>query len=220
MENKGLKLEDVFDLLTGGNYEYYMHGTGRAGDGNQAEVIASIFKHGLRTYKGRLYLTSEFFGDGAEVKETWDSVKHKMDNWEHIGSKHIVIVRLPKEFINQKADEITGEREEACCVEVDEGNDEPTLYINPIFVLGCYHAETGTITMNPNFKKELSPEIRAQLKKKYDKALKDFDEKNKKILEQISGRCGGKNKIPDPDPENKVEGPFTLDNTDKFFGEE
>ena len=169
------KLEEFKDLLTNPDYEYRMHGTGRAGDDDkeQAGIIASIFQKGLRTYKGRLFLTTEYFGDGENMQSNWDSIKDAMDNWPHMGSENIIILRLPKKYINEKASEESGDREIACCVEVDEGNEEPTKYINPKFIVGCYHAKTGNVTLNPNFEKELTPETEKILQEKYEKGLAD-----------------------------------------------
>ena len=143
------KLEEYKDLLTDPNYEYYMHGTCGSGTDVQGQarlqsrIISSIFKNGLRTKDGNLYFTSNCMGDGNCIKDEWDSVKDTMNNWPHMGSENIIIMRLPKKYLNHLVSDGYAERTEACCVDVDLGYDEPTKYVNPKFIVGCYHSKTG-----------------------------------------------------------------------------
>ena len=209
-------IEEFKDLLTNPEYEYYMHGTGRKGNDEQAAVISSIFENGLRTYKGRMFLTTEFFGDGNYMKQQWDAVKNAMDNWPHMGSKNIIIIRLPKKYLLLNAPEELGIRDAAFYVDVDEGNTEPTKYVNPKFIVGCYLSKTGNLTLNPKFEKELLPETIKELDEKYQQCLEEF-EKSRNLLDNDKKKSSSQQERDTQEPSEEFQGKLTMDDTERLF---
>ncbi len=210
------KLEEFKHLLTNPEFEYYMHGTGRRGNDEQASVVASIFENGLRTYKGRLYLTTEFFGDGDYMRQQWNSIKNVMDDWPHMGSKHIIIIRLPKKYLILDSPEELGIRDAAFYVDVDEGNSEPTKFINSKFVVGCYHSKTGDFDLNPNFEQELKSDTEKDLMEKYTCAMAEFL-KSRTNFEPMHNRNRTNAEFTKREGQEHVDENLTLDDTDRLF---
>lgn len=172
-------IEEFKELLTDPDYAYYLHGTGFCEDPKyQAGVIASIFKNGLRASHNAMYWTTICYGTGDDIKNNWSGMIDDMNHWQHKDSKDIIIVRFPIKYLIFGADDSLGEKDYAIYNEVTNPETEQvTRYITPKMVVGCYHAETGNFTSNPNFEKELSPETEKEFQEKYDEGVKEFQKR-------------------------------------------
>ena len=172
-------LEEIINILYEDGYFALAHGTGRNGDGK--DIVKSIFEKGLRTKDNSLYYTTI----GLD-KLNVDDLKTKLDNWPHLNSERIILMRIPLEYINIYGDsaDLDGEKYGAFMVTRQEGNKNVN-YLNSKFILGSYDRETKLVTLNPTFEKELSEETKEELTHNYKKVLEKFKEKIERQSEAL-----------------------------------
>ena len=174
----GKKLEEIKYLLTDPECAYYLHGTGRLDNSENFEIIESIFQKGLRASNGSMYWTTVCFGTGDDIRNNWEEFKYEMNNWKHLGSKNIVIVRVPMKYLIFGADASLGENDFAIYNNIEDlETGIITRYVNPKLIVGCYHVKRGTFSINSNFEETLSPETENELQIKYMKGVEKFKER-------------------------------------------
>lgn len=197
-----IKLEELEALFSEDGYMCLGHGTGR--NGNSDDVVDEIFNNGLRTKDNSLYFTTvglstptpymkSVYQELELPEPSMIGLKNQLDNWEHLDSKRIIIIRLPMEYINMSGDrtDLDGEQFGAFYIEKISANGQKTYYLNPKFIVGCYDAEKQLIRLNDNYEKTLSAATIEQLKIGYKKAL----EKTKERLDRIPLLFRNKNNI-------------------------
>ena len=185
---KYVTLEQLEPLLSQDGYMCYGHGTGRSG--NSLEVVDKIFKRGLRTKDNSLYYTTIGLGiptpsmkkNYAELglpEPTIKSLKNTLDNWLHLDSKKIIIVRFPEKYINMNSDhcDYDGERYGAFYIDEKDSKGKITYYVNPKFILGCYDIEKQLVRLNDRYEKVLS-----------NRTIKELEIRYKKVLEKTKER--------------------------------
>lgn len=173
-ENKIINIEEAKELLSDGNFAYYGHGTGR--NVNDEETIKSIFKQGLRTKDNSLYWTSQEMGLGGDM--AWEDFKSYLDNWQHLDSKNIILIRLPAQYINIYGNEPEGaEKLHAFYVQHEREDGKMQNYVNTKFIVGCYHSNTKEIQINPDFEMELSEQTLQDLQKGFEESEKMVEER-------------------------------------------
>lgn len=161
-----VNLEQIKNILHDENYFYLGHGTGRNGDSKQ--VINSIFQNGLRTKDNSLYYTTIGL-DTNNIKE----LENKLDNWSHLDSKKIILIRLPIKFINIMGNtaDLDGERFGAFFTESITEDGKITYYLDTKYILGVYDVASKSVFLNENFELVLSEETIENLNEKYKKVL-------------------------------------------------
>lgn len=189
-----VKLEELEDIIKESGFTWLAHGTGRSND----DVIASIFDIGLRTKDNSLYYTT--IGLSAPTPEliasykdlnlplpTMDKLKEKLNNWPHLNSKNIIIIRVPTMFINMIGDQadLDGEMYGAFFTEQLQENGKATFYLDPKFIVGCYNSETGLVRLNKKFETKLSSKSNEELKEKYQKTLEKTNLRLKRLAEEV-----------------------------------
>ena len=170
-------LEELEPIFTESGYTLFGHGTGRSG--NSEEVVDSIFAKGLRTKDNSLYFTTVVLASPTpEIKAkyreldleepTLDSLEENFQNWPHLDSKRIIIMRLPNRYINMYANraDLDGERYGAFMNELDG-----RYYLDPKFIVGSYDTERRMVRMNERFKEKLDEEDLEELDRKYKATL-------------------------------------------------
>ncbi len=143
------------EIFSNSNNYYCAHGTGRLND--SPEIINSIFKIGLRCSHGSLENTVVQYGSGRD--DLFNEKKNSFDNWEHINSKKIVIISVPKELY------IHYSFKKDCSYKAFEYiNDEnQNVYLRPEYVRGYYNAETEEFIENPNYYDKLDDNYQRKL---------------------------------------------------------
>lgn len=163
-----MKLSDIEYLLGNDEYFYLGHGTGR---NNSSEVVASIFKNGLRTKDNSLYYTAI----GLDTTNT-EKLENKLNNWPHLESKNVILIRIPIKYINLygESSDLNGEKFGAFYQEINE-----TYYLKPKFIISCY--SNGIFIKNPLFEENLSLETIKELKSNYQQILEKTANRLKRL---------------------------------------
>lgn len=166
------KLKEITYLFNDKEYLLLGHGTGRRSE--SSEIIESIFSTGLRTKDNSLYYTTM----GLETNNI-DDLIYKLNNWPHLNSKKIILIRLPIEYININGESSDLDGEKFGAFTYPKANDgKITYYLDPKFIIGCYDASTGIVTLNDKFEKELSLKSIETLKKKYLECVQKTKRRN------------------------------------------
>lgn len=179
MEIKNLK--DITYLFNDKEYLLLGHGTGRRGE--SSEVIESIFSTGLRTKDNSLYYTTM----GLETSNI-DDLINRLNNWPHLNSKKIILIRVPIEYINinGESSDLHGEKFGAFTYPKADDDGKITYYLDPKFIIGCYDASTGIVTLNDKFEKELSLKSIETLKKRYLECVQKTKRRNERLSNAFS----------------------------------
>ena len=151
MEQKEMEMK----FANEGN-QYYAHGIGAYDE----KVIESIFENGLRCSHNELYWTVIEFGKGSET--LFKEKEGLMNNWEHKGSKHIMIASLPDIFhlLDVKGTALFQKRHAAFYNNISQEEAgklgiSPGLYLKPEFVMGMYDAEKKEFVVNDRYYENL-----------------------------------------------------------------
>lgn len=156
---------------------YYGHGIG----GYNQNVIDSIFKNGLRCSHGQLEFTTLTLGQGSPT--LFQENEELINNWQHKGSRQIIIASLPKAFhvIDVMGTPLYGKRQAAYCYSISNEQAQELgigsgLYLKPEFVLGVYDADEKSFTSNEQYYENLPEEeqqkLMADTKRQYIEILK------------------------------------------------
>lgn len=186
---ESIPFEALESILTEDGYIYLGHGTGR--NGNSNDLVNTIFKEGLRTKDNSLYYTtlglsvpsqkliSQYQELGIDVP-TMQTLQEQLNNWSHLDSKKIILMKIPIEYINELADsgDLGGERYGAFMLQKTDENGKVTNYLDPKFIIGCYDVETETVILNKSFEKELSPATKNELEEKVTDLRNKVRERN------------------------------------------
>lgn len=153
-------LNQLNDILNEEGFFCLGHGTGS----DNLDTVYSIFNKGLRTKNNSLYFTTI----GLDTKDI-DSLKERLDNWPHLNSKKIILIRIPIDYINEigNCEDLDGERFGAFYNEVIDESGKTVYYLNPKFIVGCYESDRGQVLLNESFEKKLSEETLSTLKQKF-----------------------------------------------------
>lgn len=152
--------------------QYYAHGIGAYDE----KVVKSIFENGLRCSHKELYWTVLEFGKGSET--LFKEKEQLMNNWEHKGSKHIMIVSLPEVFhlLDVRGTPLFQKRHAAFYnnISLEEAKKlgiAPGLYLKPEFIEGMYDAEKKDFIVNDRYYENLPEEkqrkVLEDVKKQY-----------------------------------------------------
>lgn len=179
-----IKLNSLHDILTEPGFTILGHGTG----GNNIEAVKPIFDIGLRASHTSIFYTTI----GLDVDDSLQQFRNKLDNWQHLDSQNIILIKLPNEYFNIYGDmlDLGCERTGAFVNEKIDENSNVTYYLDSKFIIGSYNRDTKMVTMNPNYEKVLSKETIEQLRNKLKCTLQKVKEKNKKLEEQFSNMVG------------------------------
>lgn len=155
---------------------YYGHGIGA----ERQDVIESIFKYGLRCSHEQLDFTTIPFGEGSDT--LFKDVEETMNNWQHKGSKQIIIASVPKDYHLLPTGALYGKRqaafynfipqEEATKLGLSQG-----YYLKPEFVRGVYDANSKSFISNAKYYENLSLEAQKEV----------FDEIKKQYIDLLKG---------------------------------
>ena len=175
------KLKDITYLFDDKEYFLLGHGTGRRGE--SSEIIESIFSTGLRTKNNSLYYTTI----GLETSNI-DDLINRLNNWPHLNSKKIILIRLPIEYINinGESSDLHGEKFGAFTYPKADDDGKITYYLDPKFIIGCYDASTGMVTLNDKFEKELSLKSIETLKRGYLECVQKTKRRNERLSNAFS----------------------------------
>ena len=181
--NEQVPLERLKDIFSESGYICLGNGTGRRG--NSDEPADSIFKEGLRTKDNSLYYTTivlstptpeliKQYKDLGIPKPTISSLKQLLNNWPHLNSKRIILVRIPIKYINKIGNSSDLDSEKFGAFMIKRVLDDGTYryYLDPRFIIGCYNAETETVRLNKSFEINLSDETKRKLQEGYKAAVK------------------------------------------------
>lgn len=177
--------------------QYYAHGIG-AYDEN---VIKSIFENGLRCSHNELYWTVLEFGKGSD--SLFREKEELMDNWEHKGSKHIMIASLPEVFhlLDVKGTALFQKRHAAFYNNISPEEARklgiaPGLYLKPEFIMGMYDAEKKDFLVNDKYYENLPEEeqkrVLDEVKQQYIDTIEHSDwtlAEYAQILEDVGIEC-------------------------------
>ena len=179
-------IDELHDVLTEEGYFILGHGTGRTADDS---VVDSIFKEGLRTKNNSLYYTSIGLDTGDIEK-----LKSTLNNWQHLDSQNIILMKIPIEYINMMGDsaDLDGERFGAFYNEkVDEQTGRVTYYLSPKYIIGNYNAQSQTVEINPNYEWKLTKETLEEIKAKYlvayNKTQAKFKRQEENFQKMVTG---------------------------------
>lgn len=177
-----VSLEQLTPIFSESGYICLGNGTGRRG--NSDELVDLIFKEGLRTKDNSLYYTTivlstptpELIKQYEELgipEPTIPSLKHLLNNWPHLNSKRIILVRIPIKYINMigNSSDLDSEKYGAFMIKrvLDDGTYR--YYLDPRFIIGCYNAENQTVRLNKSFEINLSDETKIKLQEGYNAAI-------------------------------------------------
>lgn len=151
-----MELKDIKKEFANQANQYYAHGIG-AYDEN---IIKSIFENGLRCSHNELYWTVLEFGKGSDT--LFEENEELLDNWEHKGSKHIMIASLPEVFhlLDVKGTPLFQKRHAAFynTISPEEASQlgiSPGLYLKPEFIRGMYDANKKDFIENDRYYENL-----------------------------------------------------------------
>ena len=185
--------------------QYYAHGIGEYDE----KVIKSIFENGLRCSHNELYWTVVEFGKGSDT--LFKEKQELLNNWEHKGSKHIMIASLPDAYhlLDVKGTPLFQKRHAAFLNNISQEQASklgiaPGLYLKPEFIVGMYDANKKNFIENDRYyenlpeqeQKRVLDEIRQQYietieksgwtLEEYAQVLKDVDMEIPLTQEEIS----------------------------------
>ena len=185
--------------------QYYAHGIGEYDE----KVIKSIFENGLRCSHNELYWTVVEFGKGSDT--LFKEKQELLNNWEHKGSKHIMIASLPDAYhlLDVKGTPLFQKRHAAFLNNISQEQASkleiaPGLYLKPEFIVGMYDANKKDFIENDRYyenlpeqeQKRVLDEIRQQYietieksgwtLEEYAQVLKDVDMEIPLTQEEIS----------------------------------
>ncbi len=195
-DNRLVKFHEVVPMLIDSDYIWVGHGTGRSNDSE--ETINSIFENGLRTKDNSLFFASFVLSAPSEflINEykkmdasppTIDTLKKQLNNWPHANSKKIVLIRVPRKYINWRGEksDLEGEMYGAIMNEVKLDNGDIKLYVDPRFIFGYYDANIKIFRINERFEKEYTEETMSKLRKGYIKALRDSKNRLRRLKRKL-----------------------------------
>lgn len=173
-----MKLEELEKLLKDSEYTILGHGTGRKGNG--MEVVQSIFENGLRTKNNSLYYTTI----GLDIPSI-ETLKSKLNNWEHCYSENIILIRVPNKYINMlgESSNLDCERFGAFMSEKVNDNGKIIYYLNPRYIIGSYNTLQDKVILNDKFEEHLSEESMIDLNTQYKKTLERTQARLKRFEE-------------------------------------
>jgi hypothetical protein len=173
-------LEQLKNVLTEEGFTIFGHGTG----GNNIEVVNSIFKNGLRASHTSIFYTSI----GLEVDKDLKKFKAKLDNWQHLDSENIILMKLPNQYFNILGDsmDLDCERTGAFVNQRVDEKGNITYYLDPKFILGSYNRNTGQVTINPSFEFQLTEQSIQQMTEKLSKIKEKVKRKNEGLFQQVN----------------------------------
>lgn len=173
-----VELDDLISILIEDGFTILGHGTG-----SNNEVINSIFNKGLRASHTSIYYTTV----GLDITNV-QALKEKLNNWEHLDSENIILIKLPNRFFNMygNSSDLECERTYAFVNEYSDINGNITYYLEPKFIVGAYNRNTGLVTMNKNFELVLSDNTIKEMEAKLLKAMAKVWERNQELEKQIA----------------------------------
>ena len=186
-------LNDIKDALNEEGYFCLGHGTGRSGD--KEEIVKSIFKTGLRTKDNSLFYTSI----GLDTSNI-EKLETKLNNWEHLESKKIILIRRPIKYINVLGDsaDLDGERYGAFMLEREESGKRVN-YVDPKFIAGCYDTSVHEFESNDKFEKTLSRDSIETLEKQYRVTLEKTNARLERLnmITELGSNVNQKESVPE-----------------------
>lgn len=174
-----IRLEELKDCLTEEGFTIFGHGTGF----NNIEAVSLIFKNGLRaSHTSMLYTTI-----GLDVDANLIEFKEKLDQWPHLDSENIILIKLPNEFFNVIGDsmDLNCEKTGAFVNEKIDEKGNITYYLDPKFIIGAYNRNLSKVILNPNYESKLSESSLIEIKEKLLIAIAKTQEKNKRMDEHL-----------------------------------
>lgn len=175
-------LEDIEDIMSEQGYTYFGHGVGNGEDVDK--IVSQIFNEGLRTKNNSLCLTTigldtptpelkMMYQEIGLEEPSMNSLKQKLDNWEHKDSKKIILIRVPTEYINRNGNgtDMNGEMYGAFMSEKQHMDGKSTNYLDPNFIIGCYDSSTGDVELNKSFERTLSSETLSKIQTRFQNAI-------------------------------------------------
>lgn len=170
--NNYVELKNLQSILIEEGYTIFGHGTG----GKNIEAVNSIFEKGLRTSHTSLFYTTI----GLDVDKELNNFKKKLDNWEHLDSENIILIKLPNKYFNMFGDsmDLNCERTRAFVDKMYDAKGKKTYYLNPKFIIGSYNRNTSMVTINPRFERHYSKETINEMNKKLKEAMEEIKQKN------------------------------------------
>lgn len=185
-------LEELKPLLSEDGYHYFGHGTGRRGS---ADVVDAIFEQGLRVKGNCLMQTTiglsvptkelvEIYKESGMPEPTLDGLKNDLDHWQHLDSNYIIIMRVPKKYINTMGDymDMGGQKFRAFYNQVEKEDGNIQYYLDPAFIIGCYDREKGRVLLNKKFEIEYTPERIKKMRQGKLEALLEVREQRKRAM--------------------------------------
>ena len=162
---KLVELKDLKSLLREDGYTIFGHGTGHKNN----EVISSIFTKGLRASHNSMFYTTI----GLNVDNDLTNFQKKLDNWEHLDSENIILIKLPNKYFNiiGESMDLNCEKTGAFVNEKIDENGKTTYYLDPKFIIGAYLKNTSKVILNPNYEFVLSEKTISELEEKLNKTI-------------------------------------------------
>lgn len=188
-----MELKDIEKKFANQANQYYAHGIGVYDE----KVIKSIFENGLRCSHNELYWTVLEFGKGSDT--LFKEKEELMNNWEHKGSKHIIIASLPEIFhlLDVKGTPLFQKRHAAFYnhISQEKANElgiAPGLYLKPEFIMGMYDANKKDFIVNDRYYENLPEQeqkrVLEEMKQQYIETIENTGwtlEEYKQILDDI-----------------------------------
>ena len=188
-----MELKDIEKKFANQANQYYAHGIGVYDE----KVIKSIFENGLRCSHNELYWTVLEFGKGSDA--LFKEKEELMNNWEHKGSKHIIIASLPEIFhlLDVKGTPLFQKRHAAFYnhISQEKANElgiAPGLYLKPEFIMGMYDANKKDFIVNDRYYENLPEQeqkrVLEEMKQQYIETIENTGwtlEEYKQILDDI-----------------------------------
>ena len=188
-----MELKDIEKKFANQANQYYAHGIGVYDE----KVIKSIFENGLRCSHNELYWTVLEFGKGSDT--LFKEKEELMNNWEHKGSKHIIIASLPEIFhlLDVKGTPLFQKRHAAFYnhISQEKANElgiAPGLYLKPEFIMGMYDANKKDFIVNDRYYENLPEQeqkrVLEEMKQQYIETIENTGwtlEEYEQILDDI-----------------------------------
>ncbi len=187
-EENYISLEDLASVLSESGYMCLGHGTGRSGDSE--EIVDAIFQEGLRTKDNSLYYTTvglstptpelkQQYAEFGLPEPTIADLKKQFNNWQHLDSQKIIIIRIPTAYINMMGDrgDLDGEMYGAFMLKKATQDGKIINYLNPKFIVGCFDVEKQLVKLNPGFERQLSSSTIQELTSQYKETLEKTKER-------------------------------------------
>lgn len=188
-----VELKDIEKKFANQANQYYAHGIGVYDE----KVIKSIFENGLRCSHNELYWTVIEFGNGSDT--LFREKEELLNNWEHKGSKHIIIASLPEIFhlLDVQGTPLFKKRHAAFYnhISQEEANElgiAPGLYLKPEFIMGMYDANKKDFIVNDRYYENLPEQeqrrVLEEMKQQYIETIENTGwtlEEYEQILDDI-----------------------------------